>query len=551
MTDPAKNLDRLVARAHHLYSLPAVAVRVLELTNNPQVDTHALKECIENDPALTTRVLRVVNSSLFGLTREVSDLNQALALLGSKSLKLLVLGFSLPSGLFSGVAATTLGWYWRRTLTKAVAAREISETVWRQAGDEAFLAGLLQDLGMLLLIQEVGAPYVNFLDKVRSRGADLLAVEAEAMGFDHTALTSRLLDAWGFPAALVQAAHAEPKEPPPDSLSPGQRRLGEIVALAELVARLLIDGHTQILSQLLAIGRDEHNLSSTQLHNLVETLEHKVRLLADVFSLQLPRGLDYRDVLAQAHAQMAEVAADAAEDLIRYEQNQPQPSEGSRLLADEMQLLSAAVAQFRSSPAEPHAVPAPLADTARPRADSGVRTAVAEAPGRFAPVARTAMVEADPGLIGQLTAAVGTCRQSRCALSLLLVELGRVGDLLVGFGPEGFDELVCILHTACREVDHPGPICVPYGEAGFAVILPGCERQAAVRLGNGLTERVRRDFSSRRLRHQFGPSLGVGAATVSLPPKNFPPADLFDAAQRCLYASHASGDAVVKSIEIY
>ena len=148
MTDPAHQLDRLAARARQLYTLPSVAIKVLELTNNPQVDTRELKECIENDPALTTRVLRVVNSSLFGLSREVSDLNQALALLGSKPLKLLILGFSLPGGLFSGVAAATLGWYWRRTLTKAVAAREISETVWRQPGDEAFLAALLQDLGM-------------------------------------------------------------------------------------------------------------------------------------------------------------------------------------------------------------------------------------------------------------------------------------------------------------------------------------------------------------------------------------------------------------------
>ena len=70
-------------------------MKVLELTDDPRLDTRTLKECIENDPALTGKLLRVVNSSLFGLSREVSDLNQALALLGTKPLKLLVLGFSL------------------------------------------------------------------------------------------------------------------------------------------------------------------------------------------------------------------------------------------------------------------------------------------------------------------------------------------------------------------------------------------------------------------------------------------------------------------------
>ena len=560
MTDPANHLDRLVARARQFYTLPAVAMKVLELTNNPQVDTHALKECIENDPALTTRVLRVVNSSLFGLSREVSDLNQALALLGSKPLKLLVLGFSLPSGLFAGVAAATLGWYWRRTLTKAVAAREISESVWRQPGDEAFIAGLLQDLGMLLLIQELGSPYIDFVEKVRSRGEDLLALETEAMGFNHTALTARMLDHWGFPDALVRSVHAEAEEPSHDSLSAAERRAGilacqsrrlqEIIHLADLVTWLLTDCHSQVLPQVLSIGKEEHELSSAQLHDLVETLEHKVRQLADVFSLQLPRGLDYRDVLVQAHAQMAEVAASAAEDLIRYERSQSQPAAAIRILPDEMQLLSAAVAQFSPSPAEPALGAAEAVEAAWPRAGGSGKAAVAEAPARPLHAGRTATAEADPGLIAQLAAAVSTCRQCRSPLSLLLVELAHTEDLLITLGPDGFDKLLCSLHTACREVDHPCPTCLPYGEAGFAVILPDCERQTAVRLGNSLIDRVRRACSHRRSRRQPGPSLAVGAATASLPPKNLPPNDLLDAAERCLYGSHASGGAVVKSIEI-
>src|SRR3990172_4386482 len=135
MSDPTTPLDRLAAKAGQFYSLPVVAMKVLELTNNPKVDIAALKQCIENDPALTTKVLRVVNSSLFGLSRTVSDLNQALALLGTKPLKLLVLGFSLPGGFFAGVAGEIIARYWRHTLVKAVAAREISERFWGQPGD--------------------------------------------------------------------------------------------------------------------------------------------------------------------------------------------------------------------------------------------------------------------------------------------------------------------------------------------------------------------------------------------------------------------------------
>ena len=111
-------------------------------------------------------MLRVVNSSLFGLNRPVADLNQAIGLLGIKPLKLLVLGFNLPDALFAEVAARELQWYWTNTLTRAVAARLIAEQLWHQPGDEAFIAGLLQDIGILVLLRELGEPYAKFLTGV-------------------------------------------------------------------------------------------------------------------------------------------------------------------------------------------------------------------------------------------------------------------------------------------------------------------------------------------------------------------------------------------------
>src|SRR5690606_29692284 len=96
-TSSDKTAEHFVVRARRLYSLPAVAMRVLELTSAPHVDAAALAECIENDPALTSKVLRVVNSSVFGLGQRVGSLKQAIAMLGIRPLKMLVLGFSLPN----------------------------------------------------------------------------------------------------------------------------------------------------------------------------------------------------------------------------------------------------------------------------------------------------------------------------------------------------------------------------------------------------------------------------------------------------------------------
>src|SRR5687768_14837010 len=200
---PAEPLSAFVGRARELYTLPATAMTVLELTASTQVDARALKTCIENDPALTARLLRVVNSSLFGLSRQVSDLNQALALLGVKPLKLLVLGFSLPKSLFEGLESQTLAAYWRRTLTKAAAAREMSEAAFGRGNEEAFIAGLLQDLGQLALMRDLGEPYLAFLGRARREGGDLGSRELATLGFDHAMFSARLLDHWGLPKNLV------------------------------------------------------------------------------------------------------------------------------------------------------------------------------------------------------------------------------------------------------------------------------------------------------------------------------------------------------------
>ncbi len=124
MNDVTSRIEEIAKRATTLYSRPTVALEVVRLTNEPQVDSQAIKECIEMDPALTGKILRVVNSSFFGLRCEVADLNQALTVLGIKPLKLLVLGFTLPDDLFAGLAAEQLEWNWTNTLTRAVAARQ-------------------------------------------------------------------------------------------------------------------------------------------------------------------------------------------------------------------------------------------------------------------------------------------------------------------------------------------------------------------------------------------------------------------------------------------
>ena len=541
MNSPQSTIERFVATAKQLHSLPAVAMEALELTVNPKVDTSALKKCIENDPALTAKILRVVNSSLFGLSREVSDLNQALALLGTKPLKLLVLGFSLPKGMYEGIEAETLAQHWRHTLTKAVAAREISETFWNQPGDEAFIAGLLQDIAVPVLLQELGEPYARLLEKAQAAGRDLAPLEVQAMGFDHTELTARLLEHWGLPPLLVDTIRWTPADE--SAMSDVTHRQREILELAEMTAQLLAERRPDVLPRLLKAGHDYRGIAKEPLDQLVERLEGKVAQLANVLSLQLSGGLDYRDVLTRAHAQLADVAQSAAEELVGGDASTAE----NESLASELQSLSDAVARatIDRTPrriAEPKAATTPPAPAGAAWHGGAVATAT---------IAPAAVVAPTTMLLRSLDPAVAACRRSRCPLSLLLVELSNTQDPLTHSPTPGVHEILHAVESLCRGVDHDYCLCQSYGEFGFSLILADCDRQTAVRLGNRLIQRFGGLPALATAGGRRNVGIGVGAATVALPPKNFPAQELIQGAGRCLYGAHASGGGVVKSIEIY
>ncbi len=543
-TQPEKTaVDELVRRARSLYSLPAVAAEVIQLTSNPQVDARALKECIQTDPALTAKILRVVNSSLFGLSREVCDLNQALALLGTKPLKLLVLGFSLPENLFAEVAREQLDWYWSTTLTRAVAAREISEQLFDRPGDDAFLAGLFQDIGVLVLLGELQEPYAHFLSGVIEQRVDLQRLEVDSLGFDHLQLTAALLEHWNMPQVLVRAI-SEPRDVAQlVKCSDEHAILAQVVHLAELVAKLVGQNRLGVLPDLLEAGGAYCDLDKEQLNELVGMLQPKVKQLAEVLSLELATGSDtgpdYTAIMTAAHRQMSELTEEVVELLGHPPLEEEQAY--SNLLADATHLRQT-VERFLHHTSPPTASPAA---TARAVSQSSAPT--------LATTTQASQVAKPPAgptvdFSTQLTLTIGHCRSRRQPVSLLLLEMSGESTSDAQARPV----LGQVLERASRLLEVPEMICEVTHPCRHVWVLPNCDRHATVRLAEETLQRIEKMIQ--RLREQgtvlkFVTSAGV--ASVALPPKNFPPRDLFETAQRCLSAAQTSGTGVVKSLEIF
>jgi HD-like signal output (HDOD) protein len=538
-------VQQFVERTGQLYSLPAVAMEVLRLTSEPKLDARAIKDCLERDPALSTRVLKVVNSSLFGLSRPVCDLNQALALLGTRPLKMLVLGFSLPKELFVGLSASVLAGYWRHTLIKAVAARELADQLFRTPGDEAFTAGLVQDIGLLALIQQLGDPYLRLVDHCQSHGGDILDRELETLGFDHAVLSARLLSRWGLPAALCTSVAVPHDLGRVMQLEPDQRPLPQILHLADLLARLVEQPFGPALHELLQAGDAYCGLNFDRLKPLVAGLQNKVADLAEVLALELPAGERYTDLLVEAQAQLADLTVSAAAEIaVRAPEDDLLRLTGQ--LRREVRAIAhgtrtAAARQSTSYGRRPGDELA--ASQHRPSAESAGSQTSTNGPAVLIPAA------AEPGLAGRVAAATNRCRLARGPLSLALVAVDQYPDLLLQLGPGGTADLLHWLHIDLSGWSGQRTGATQVGEATFALLWENCPRSDAVETVRQILNQVKTWRMPGSIGQEIEISLSAGVATLALPPKNFPPQQLIDAVQRCLTGVQLSGGGAVKSIE--
>lgn len=526
MPTPSSPLEAIIAQAESLYSLPAVAMEVVQLTASDQVDASALKQCIERDPALAAKLLKVVNSSLFGLSGQVENLTQALALLGTKPLKLLVLGFSLPSELLTNLDAQELEHYWRDALTRAIAARQLLESQWRQPGDDVFLIALLQDIGLLVLLQQIGTPYARFLQQVREGEGQLVDLERRSLGFDHRQVTVELMNRWRMPKSYsdpitLKPANTNTRDSYDDSVA-----MPQVLCLANLLVEVVEQHRLSALPELLERGAHYCDLTSDDVSRLVAELEPQVEQLAEVLQVDLGEGSGYTEVLAKAHEQLALVAEEAAGLLAMSEDEI-----GESLLA-ESQDLQKAMRDFTSPRHTAAKLDAGRADAGH--AGRGPRL-------RTTPITESSARTRLESTIASLAA---NCREQRTALCLLLVEAAseHPGELAT----DSAAALEAAMRTFADEHDLDAQRAIRIAPQTYVLLLPDGERREAVQMAQQLARLVATNTPG-----DMPLQLKAGAASIAAIPKGFEAKRLMDAARGCLSAAQASGGTSIKTIEVY
>ena len=244
-TDDAGN-DAAIAAVRnisHIATLPEVTVEIIELVENPVSSARDLHRLVAADPALTARMLKVVNSAFYGLPRQIASINRAVSLLGLNAVKNIAVAASLAKLFRGGNIGPHFDAHdlWTHSCATAAAAKAVAEINGRKgASDEAFLAGLVHDVGILVELQHDRARFAAAIEQA-AEGADLREVERMTLGETHEGFGAALCQHWKFPASLTWVAghHHDPLTVPT-----ANRDLPLIVHVADQIAGEVSGGFT-------------------------------------------------------------------------------------------------------------------------------------------------------------------------------------------------------------------------------------------------------------------------------------------------------------------
>lgn len=232
--DAESIVNRALSSIGEIATLPEITVRIIETVENPKSTARDLHDIIKNDPALSSKILKVVNSAFYGLPGQIGAIDRAIVLLGLSAVKNIAIAASITR-LFKGhrlTAEFTAKDLWTHSLAVGVTSRLLHKQAHKHGGDDAFLAGLIHDLGILAIRQAFPDQLREVIDRVKAGNLNYCTAEVELLGADHQAFGSGLAAKWKFPRHLRAAMGYHHS---PGTLTEDNLRLATTIQVADIV----------------------------------------------------------------------------------------------------------------------------------------------------------------------------------------------------------------------------------------------------------------------------------------------------------------------------
>ncbi len=301
-----------------LSSLPQTLVEVIKVSSDPDSSASDMARVIKRDPPLTARLLRIVNSPYYGLSNKISSVRQAIIAMGLQTVSALALSasvYNITAGVKSSVDRKK---FWRHSLEVAITSKMIAIATGYKPTDEAFVTGLLHDIGILIMEPAFPDDFAK-IEKLVQVGESRVALEQNAWNTDHARAGQFLLDQWNLPkiiGAAVSSHHCHFKENDKSK----ETHLAQIIGLANLLSRFRISSAPPPDSKTLAnkdIIVSNLKLSSAKIENICRDLVSEV--VKESGYLEIDIGTP-EELLAEANDMLFKQIT-AAEQLLRENQN--------------------------------------------------------------------------------------------------------------------------------------------------------------------------------------------------------------------------------------
>lgn len=242
--DPSR-IKRITESIIGLPTLPTVVSKMITLVDNPRTSAASLARLISTDQALTARILKLANSAYYGFSREISTVNMAIVILGFNTVKDMGLSLSVFDAFKnrSNNDIFDLTRFWEHSIACGVAARMLARTYQSRYAGEAFVAGLLHDIGKVILNQYFHTEFITILQQA-AEGVSFEVAEERVIGTHHSQIGAWLAEKWNLPRVISRTLlyHHEPW------IAQREHLFVAFVSLANYLCHLCGLGHSGRLS---------------------------------------------------------------------------------------------------------------------------------------------------------------------------------------------------------------------------------------------------------------------------------------------------------------
>ena len=530
MPDPSNDafhLAMLIEQARSAHTLPSSLNGLVQQLTSGLLNRKATLEFYRTHRTFAARTLQIANSPVFCEGKPFERIEDAVDRLGANSLGWLALTVCLPGSLLKDIDEDVLERFWRHTICKALAARALTLHTRQRFPDQAFACAVLQHIGILVLIQQLGPPYLDFLRQVWREKSDLSHLENASLGFNHQTISATLLESWGLaPNVFLAVKHSS--NPigidPPDEPTAG---LAKRLYLADQLARVMDDRDELSLSRLSETGRQFFKLSLETLSSLLNKLDDEVETLSNVFQFDWQEETDLSKLVQQAEPQI-EFSNNLQEHI---------PFRTSADALAEMDSVSPLLAACEGENLE----------RSIPYEATKHNT---EGENRWVPGANSSPITTNSKFLTLLKNTINRCRQIRGSMALACVEIDKVEVIQARIEPAEFESMIQSLSEQHVRFRYAADLIWQIGPSRWAIVMEDIDRSDAIRECRARIESIRLWARNRTQQDLGAATVSFGVAWLPVATLNFDATILLERAERCLSGAQLSGGDTIKSISI-